>query len=71
MRSVVVVVTDVLLRQAFQMLLVQNDHMVKQVPAAATHPTLGNAVLPWTLEAGTCWLNAKDLYYFGHFAIEV
>jgi hypothetical protein len=34
MRSVIVIVTDVILHQAFEMPFIQDDHMVEQIPAA-------------------------------------
>jgi hypothetical protein len=67
---VVVVVKDVLVQQAFQMPFIYNDHMVKQIPAAVANPTLGNTVLPWTLETGPLWLNAKALHCVDDFLIE-
>jgi hypothetical protein len=35
-------------QQPLQISFIQDDHMVKQIPAAVAHPTLGNTVLPWT-----------------------
>jgi len=52
MRSIFVVVADVLVQQAFQMPFIRNDHVVKEIPAAIANPTLANTVLPWTLETG-------------------
>jgi hypothetical protein len=37
MRPVVVVVADVLIHQAFQMPFIQDNHMIKQIPAAVIH----------------------------------
>ena len=71
MRSVLVVVTDVLIHQAFQMPFIENDHMVEQIAAAVADPTLGNAVLPRTSEAGSLWLDAEALYGVDDFFIEV
>jgi hypothetical protein len=42
MRSVLVVAADVLSHEAFQMPLVQNDHMIQQVPSAVPHPAFRN-----------------------------
>ena len=70
MRAIVVVVTDVLIQQAFQMPFIHNDHMVKQIAAAVANPTLGNTVLPWTLETGPLGLNAKALHCVDDFLIE-
>jgi hypothetical protein len=49
---------------------IHNDYMVKQIPAAVAHPTLGNTVLPWTLETGPLWLNAKALHGVDDLLIE-
>ena len=48
MGSVHVVIPDVLRHEAFQMAFVQNDHMIQQIAPAASHPALGNSVLPRT-----------------------
>jgi len=70
MRAIVVVVKDVCVQQPLQLSFIQDDHMVKQIPAAVAHPTLGNTVLPWTLETGPLWLNAKALHGVDDFLIE-
>ena len=44
--------------------------MVKQIPAAVAHPTLGDTVLPWTSETGPLGLNAKALHCVDDFLIE-
>jgi hypothetical protein len=44
--------------------------MVKQIAAAVANPTLGNTVLPWTLETGPLWSNAKALHCVDDFLIE-
>jgi uncharacterized protein (DUF362 family) len=51
MISVFVVIADVLFQQPSQMWLVQNDHVVQQVSAHTSNPTLGNAILPGTRKA--------------------
>src|ERR1017187_6280730 len=71
MRPVLMVVTDVLTHQSFQMPFVENDDMVEQVPAAVADPALRDAVLPWTSEAGSLGLNANALHRVDHFFIEV
>ena len=45
-RSVVVIVADVLIHEAFQMPFVEHDHVVEQIAAAVADPPLGNAILP-------------------------
>jgi hypothetical protein len=68
MRSVVVVVADVLIHEALQMPFIENDHVVEQIPAAVADPALGNAVLPRTAEAGLFRLDAEALHRIDHFA---
>ncbi len=70
MRSVAVIVADVLVHQAFQMAFVQNDHMVEQIPAAVSDPSFGHAVLPGTSEAGALGLDAEALNGLDHLCIE-
>jgi hypothetical protein len=52
MRTVLVVVTDVLVHPALQKPFIQNDHMVEQIQAAVADSTFGNTVLPRASEAG-------------------
>ena len=51
--SVVVIIGNVLREQSLQMALIQGDHVVQQVAAAASDPTFGDAVLPGALNRGT------------------
>jgi hypothetical protein len=60
-RSVLVVVADILAHQSFQMSLVEHDHMVEQIPATVANPAFGDAVLPGTSEAGPFGRNAETL----------
>src|SRR5215469_12301235 len=53
MRPILVVVTNILSNQPFQMSLVQNDDRIQQVSAAAANPSLGNAVLPRIAKGST------------------
>src|SRR5262245_44654905 len=50
MRAVFVMVRDVVGKEPLQVPLIQSNHMVEQLAAAATHPTLVNSVLPRTAE---------------------
>src|SRR5271169_5571147 len=58
MSSVFVVIADVFFQQPSQMSLVQNDHVVQQVSAHASNPTLGNAILPGTAKSSSDRLSA-------------
>jgi len=69
MWSVVVIVTDVLIHQPFQMPFIQNDHMIEQITTAASDPAFGDTVLPGAAEAGALGLDAEALYCVDHFAI--
>src|SRR5579862_1219702 len=46
MRTVFVMVGDVLGKQPLQMRLVESNHRVEQLTSAAPNPALGNAILP-------------------------
>src|ERR1017187_9129096 len=52
-RSVVVIIGNVLGEESLQMPLIQRDHVVEQVAAAASDPTLGDPILPGTPNRGT------------------
>src|ERR1035437_7072507 len=71
MCPVVVVITDVLTHQAFQMGLVEHDHMIEQISSTVANPAFGDAVLPGTSEAGPFGRNAKALHRTNDFLIEV
>jgi len=58
MRSVVVVVADVLGHQALKMAFVEDDDMIEQVASAVADEAFGNAVLPRAAEAGPFGLDA-------------
>ena len=71
MRSVVVVVTEVLDHQSFQMPFIDNDQMVEQVLATGADPALCDTVLPRALEVCPLGLDAKALHRADYFFIEV
>ena len=71
MRSIFMVVMDVISHQAFQMTLIENNDMIEQVPAAVTDPAFGNAVLPRTSKAGSLGLNAQGFDHVDHLTVEV
>src|ERR1035441_8767593 len=52
-RSVVVIIGNVLGEESLQMALIQRDHVVEQVAAAASDPKLGDPILPGTPNRGT------------------
>jgi hypothetical protein len=59
-----VVVGDIVVQQAVQMLLVENDHVIQQLPTGAAHPALCCSILPWTFERGALRLDVKILDRF-------
>ena len=65
------VIANVLVHQALQMPRVEDDHMVEQISPATPNPALSNAILPWTLEAGSLGLDADALHRVDDFLIEV
>jgi hypothetical protein len=50
MRAVLIVIADVFREQTFQMAFIHRNDLVQQVPSAAFHPTLRDAVLPRTFK---------------------
>jgi len=50
---------------------IENNHMVKQIAAAATDPALGDTVLPRTSEAGSRGMDAEALHCVDHFFVEM
>ena len=50
MRAVFMVVADVFREQPFQMVFIERDDMIQQVVAAASNPTLREAILPGAFE---------------------
>jgi hypothetical protein len=50
MCSVLMMVTNVLRQQSFQMAFIQCNHVVQEVSSAASHPALRDAILPRTAE---------------------
>jgi len=62
---------DVLVYQLFEMPLIGHDHVVEQVSSAATNPSLSNAVLTRTSEAGPFGQNVEALHRVDHLFIEV
>src|SRR5260370_41305729 len=48
MRAVLMMVTNILGEQSFQMAFIQRNNVVQQVSPTAAHPPLRDAILPWT-----------------------
>ena len=71
MSSILVIIPDVLVHQAFQMPFVENDHMIDQIATTIPDPALGDTVLPRAPETGSLWLDAKALHRVDHFFIKL
>jgi hypothetical protein len=67
MRSVVVIVGNVLGEESPQVLLVQRDYVVEQLAAAAADPTLRHSVLPRTSNGGPHSRDVHDTDGSAHF----
>jgi hypothetical protein len=61
MGPIVVVVANVLGHDTFEMPLVEDDEVIKQISPAATDEALSNTVLPGTAEAGPLGYDAETL----------
>jgi hypothetical protein len=71
MRSILMVITNVVGHQAIQMPLIESDHVVEQIPAAVPDLPRCNTVLPRTSEAGPLGLDAEAVHSVDDFTIEV
>ena len=58
MSPVFVVIADIVSQQPSQVSLVQNDHMIEQVPTHTSNPALGDAILPGTAKSSSDWFRA-------------
>src|ERR1035437_3369070 len=67
MRSVSVIVRDVLGQKPPEMTLVQGDDVVKQLTSATANPALRNTVLPGALDGGLEASNAHGANRRGNF----
>src|ERR1035437_437666 len=65
--SVVVIIGNVLGEESLQMALIQRDHVVEQVAAAASDPTLGDPILPGTPNRGTDRCHLQRAHRRWHF----
>jgi hypothetical protein len=71
MRPVLVIVGNILVYQAFQMLSIENDYMIEQIPPAATNPALSDAILPRTLKTGAHRLDTEAINGADDFLVKV
>jgi hypothetical protein len=71
MRSIVLIVADVVSHEAFRMPLIEDDDMIKEIPAATANEALRDSVLPWTTGASSFGLDAEIPDCADNYAIEV
>ena len=71
MRPIPVVIADVVTHEAFQMMFVEYDHMIKQFATAAANEPFRNAILPGTSETGPFRLDTEALYGTDDVAVEI
>jgi hypothetical protein len=71
MSPIVMIVANVLIHQAFQMVFIDHDQMVEQIAAAAPNEAFGHTVLPRALKTGSFGLNAEVPDQLNDFIIEV
>ena len=71
MRPIPVVIADVFTHEAFQMMFVEYDHMIKQFAPAAAHKPFRNAILPRASEAGPFRLDTETLDCIDYVAVEI
>ena len=60
MAAIFVVVVDVRAHKPNKMVAVKNDHMIKELPAAAADPSLRDATLPGTSKSDAAWFDAHS-----------
>ena len=71
MCSVLVIITDILAHQPFEVPFIPYDHMIQQVSPAVANPAFGDSVLPWTAEAGSFLRDAEASYEADDIVVEV
>jgi hypothetical protein len=71
MSSVLVIIADVLFQQPSQVLLVEDDHVIEQVPSYTANPAVRNSVLPGTAECGPDGLRANGFHGRNDFGTEL
>jgi hypothetical protein len=67
MRAVLVVVANILRKQAFQVAFVNCNDVIQQITPATPYPTLCDPILPRTLERGADRTHAQGSNRCGHF----
>jgi hypothetical protein len=63
MSQIMVIISDVLLQQPVQVVLIENNHMIEHLPATTSNPTLSNAIPPTPRRFDQTWI-FTDLFRF-------
>ena len=71
MRPIPVVIADVVTHEAFQMMFVEYDHMIKQFAPTAADEPFRNAILPRASDASPFWLDTEALDGIDYAAVEI
>ena len=71
MSTILVIIADVVIHEAFQMTFVEHDHMIKQFATAAANEPFRNAILPGTSETGPFRLDTEALYGTDDVAVKI
>ena len=71
MRPVLVIIADVVFHEAFQVALVEYDHMIDQFATTAANEPFRNTILPRASEAGPFRFDTEALYGIGYVSVEI
>jgi len=71
MRSVLVIITDILFHQPAQVSSIQYDHMIQEISTYTANPALRNSVLPRTAKCGLDGLRANGFHGRNDFGAEL
>ena len=66
MCPVLMVIEQVRSHQPFEMPLIQDDHVVKQIVPATSHPAFSDTVLPRTAKGRASWLASDVPHRLNH-----
>ena len=71
MRPVLVIIADVVIHEAFQMVFIEYDHMIEQFAPTAADEPFRNAILPRASDASPFRLDAEALDGIDYVAVEI
>src|SRR5260370_33188013 len=71
MRSVLMMVTNILGKQSLQMAFIQRNNVVHQVSSAASHPALRDAILPGRSEGSSLGNHPRGFHRGDHLQPEL